>query len=161
MKRKYIGALSALLLLASASLFANAGMGVQGGYSISNDMGGANAAVTLKISGFPMVFAADVNVNRDFISTGITADYWIVNPQLAGILHWYTGPGIDASLVFTGNSFGGVYLAGRWVAGINVFLSYTLELYLQAAGELGLTIANDVDFPKWRVPLDLGFRFWF
>ena len=147
--------------MGSTASFANTAIGVQAGYSISDEIGGGNAAVTFKVGGVPMVFAADMTINRGFLSTGITADWWIVNPELFAIIHWYTGPGLATSVVLTDFEYSGMYLAGRWVLGINCFVGGPWEVYMQAAGELGVTFSNEIDFPKWRVPLNLGFRYWF
>ena len=161
MNKKLLGAIGALFLLGSTAAFANTAIGAQAGYSISDNIGGANAAVTFKFAGFPMVFAADMAIHHDFFSTGITADYLVVNPEVVAILHWYTGPGLAASVVLTEKDFSGVYLAGRWVIGLNAFVSGPWEVYMQTAAELGLTLGNEVEFPKWRVPLNIGFRYWF
>lgn len=161
MNKKLFGIIFAIFLSSSASIFSNTAIGAQVGYSISDKIGGGNAAVTFKVAGVPMVFAADLAIHPHFLSTGITADYWITNPSLAGLLHWFTGPGLAASVIIHENSFSGVYLAGRWVIGLNMFVSDPWEIYIQTAAELGITVGNEVNFPKWRVPLNLGFRYWF
>ena len=62
MNKKLLGAIGALFLLGSTAAFANTAIGAQAGYSISDNIGGANAAVTFKFAGFPMVFAADTTL---------------------------------------------------------------------------------------------------
>ena len=161
MNKKLLGALGALLLLGSTAVFSNTGIGAQAGYSISDKIGGMNTSVTFKFGGFPMVFAADLTIQRNFLTTGLTADYWVVNPEVFAILHWYTGPGLAASVVLTDYDFNSVYLAGRWVLGLNMFIYGPWELYIQSAAEIGLTLNDEIDFPKWRVPLNVGFRYWF
>ncbi|MBP5443270.1 MAG: hypothetical protein IKI90_05720 [Treponema sp.] len=166
MNKKFLGMLGALLLLGTTSIFSNTAIGLQAGYTVSNHMDGGNVALTFKIAGLPMVFAADASIHPGFFSAGATADYWIANPSLVAILHWYTGPGIAASFIHAeydeSPDFNGAFLGGRWVLGMNIFVTDPLEVYLQAAGELGVTLSDGgVDFPEWRVPFNIGFRYWF
>ncbi len=161
MNKKFLGIFAALLVAGSASgAFASAALGLQGGYTVNHGVGGA---VTFKVSEAPCVFAVDGYWwNSDF-GLGLTADWWIQNPRLASILHYYYGPGLAVGIDINGNQLHDLYVAGRLVAGLNIFVIDPLELYLQVAFQPGVQIGFNgagTGF-YWGVPINFGFRFWF
>jgi len=134
------------------------GIGLQGGW---NPVGnGYGAAVTFKLSSLPCVFAADANfANNQLNAIGLTADWWLQNPKLGGMVHYFYGPGFAAAFYppVTGFFFG-----GRLVAGINAFVLDPLEIYLQAAWEPGMYFDSNTSGFVWNNwPINFGFRFWF
>lgn len=157
MNKKFLGILAALVVLGSTSVFASAAIGAQGGYSVASGSGNGNAAITFKLSNVPAVFAADFSIaNNTLYGAGITADWWMANPKAGGMIHYFYGPGIAFSL-FDFNNLG-FFVGGRFVAGLNIFVVKPLELYLQAAAQLGFS--SYAGF-AWYFPINFGFRFWF
>ena len=166
MNKKFLGILAALVVLGSTGAFAGAAIGLQGGYNINAGVGGA---LTFKLSNVDAVFAVDGGIWGNYASLGVTADWWIANPRLAGMIHYFYGPGLAGGIGLNTGNNGGlayIYAGGRFVVGLNVFVIDPLELYLQVAGQLGVTFADTrhdggIYFPEWSVPLNFGFRFWF
>lgn len=159
MKKRFLGALLALAVVGSVSAFAT-GIGVQGGYNVAN--GGTGAALTFKLDSFDGVFAVDANfANGQFVSAGLTVDYWVQNPRLAGMFHYYWGPGF-AVAYWTNPA---IYVAFRAVAGVNIFPVDFLELYAQIAWQPGFYIDFNNGFigtDWWKsFPVNVGLRFWF
>lgn len=159
MKKRFLGALLALAVVGSVSAFAT-GIGVQGGYNVAN--GGTGAALTFKLDSFDGVFAVDANfANGQFVSAGLTVDYWVQNPRLAGMFHYYWGPGF-AVAYWTNPA---IYVAFRAVAGVNIFPIDFLELYAQIAWQPGILIDFNNGFigtDWWKsFPVNVGLRFWF
>ena len=146
------------LVLCPTFLFANIGIGVQGGWNFTNADQSIDASLTLKFSQTPFTFTVASGINEDFLSLGLTVDYWSMNPTLAGMLRFYFGPG--STIYFTNllSGFSEFYIGLRFVSGLNVFVWTPVELYLQAAAEIGFSTRYKF---TWRTPISLGTRFWF
>ena len=147
-----------VLFLCPSFLFAGIGIGVQGGWNFTNADQCADAALTLKFSQTPLTFTVETGIKEDFLSLGLTVDYWSMNPTLAGMLRFYIGPG--SSIYFTNlrSGFSEFYIGLRFVSGLNVFVWTPVEFYLQTAAELGFSTLYKF---TWRVPVSLGTRIWF
>jgi hypothetical protein len=159
--KKLLSVLAVLFVLGTTNVFA-LGIGAQGGYTIN---GGAGGALTLKVDSVPCVFAIDLG-SLNPLSLGVTADWWIANPKLEGPLGYFYGVGCGGSLRGLGNDTMTIGIAGRVVAGLNVFfLDNFVELYLQAAWQPTIWIAlgnnSNGGFAPANFPLNLGIRFWF
>ena len=162
--KKFYAVFAAMVvaLCAGASASGTVGLGIQGGYS-PGFYGYADTAITFKIPNVPPVFAANVGIwNYEVHRIGLTADWWLANPNIVGVLYWYYGPGLAA-----GASFGlrsdracDLYVGGRFVVGLNAWIVDFLEIYLQAAGQLGIDTSRK-DLFDWAIPVNLGIRFWF
>ena len=169
MKKKVLGVFAALVMSASAGAFANTALGLQGGGVVGftpggEFLGGGALGVTFKMSGIPVVFGGDIYIySNGRVALGATADWWVGNPQLAGMLRFFYGLGIAGGGNALSGNFDSVYAAGRGFGGLNIFVLPTLELYLQMTLQPGAWIKltevhADFDF---RLPVNLGFRFWF
>ncbi len=162
MNKKFLGIFAALLVAGSAStLFANAAIGLQGGWNVGHGPGGA---ITFKVDSLPCVFAVDGYWWNDNLGLGITADWWIQNPRLVGLLHYYYGLGVGGGFDIHANQLTDVYIYGRLLAGLNIFVIDPLELYLQAAFTPGIQIGLREGYGTgfyWGVPVNFGFRVWF
>ena len=147
-----------VLLLCPSFIFAAVGIGAQGGWTFTNADQCADLALTLKFSKTPFTFTVESGVKEDFLSLGLTVDYWNITPQIAGMLRLYIGPG--GTIYFTNlrSSFSEFYIGLRFVSGLNVFLWTPLEVYLQTAVEMGYSTRYNF---TWRVPVSLGSRVWF
>lgn len=168
MKKRILAVIAALFVAGATGAFATTGVGVQGGYIV----GGSGAgALTFKLSNVPAVFAVNGAFSTNSIDVGLTADWWIGNPQISGAWRYFYGVGLAANVNLAndgnGYGYGGFGFGPRAVLGTNVFLiNGFLELYAQVAyqpmfylyansNNAGLT-ANWVSFP-----INAGFRIWF
>lgn len=161
MNKKIIALLVVVALAATGTIFAETGLGLQGGWVVG---GGAGANVTFKVESLPCVFAVDFGFPGGGISVGGTADWWIQNPTISDTWGWYYGVGAAASVTL-GSNFGfGAY--GRALVGTNIYLlDNFLELYIQAAWQPGIAIDTASDKPiipvLFAFPINGGFRVWF
>ena len=163
-KGKIFAVIAALLVTASTGAFAsgNFGIGVQGGFVPGMHHHG-DAALTFKIPKVPPVFAVNVGIwDYEVHRVGVTADWWLANPNITGVLNWFYGPGLAAGATFNmGNGRAcDLYVGGRFVIGLNAFVVNFLEPYVQAAAQIGIDTANSGIF-DWGIPANLGIRFWF
>lgn len=159
--KKILAVLAAMafVVCAGASASGTFGIGVQGGY-IANDHGGGDVAVTFKIPHVPPVFAVNVGIwNGELHRVGATADWWLGNPNITGVLNWFYGPGLAVGASHYSNNFG-FYAGGRFVVGLNAFVVDFLEIYAQVAAQLGIETLPNVHF-DWGFPINAGIRFWF
>jgi hypothetical protein len=171
MNKKFLGIFAALVVLGSTGAFAGAALGLQGGYAITDAVGSTNIDVTFKLSKSDAVFAADIGLaGNQLYSAALQADWWVANPRLAGMLHYFYGPGLAVGVfgLSSTSSWFGLIADFRAVVGVNIFVIDPLELYLQAAWQPGITFAftnttaNDsFGFHLVKFPIQFGFRFWF
>lgn len=164
MNKKLLAATALVLVIGTSSLFAF-GIGIQGGFSVSQDgVGSGSGAVTFKLDSMPWVFAADATF-ADRTSVGVTADNWIANRPLAGLLNYFYGWGIAGSAsVEEAVQYG--FIGARVLGGLNVFLlDKHLEFYTQIAWQPGFSIVlsgnSSIDTVLRSFPGAFGFRFWF
>ena len=161
MNKKFLGIFAALVVLGSTGAFASAAIGLQGGYSPAGDYAGFNGALTFKLSSVPAVFAANVSMSgNELNSIALQGDWWVSNPKLAGMFHYFYGPGFAVG-VYGVSSNPGLYAAFRAVGGVNLFVVKPLELYLQAAWQPGVYVGNTLSWDGLCFPIQFGFRFWF
>ena len=165
MKKRLLAIFAALAIAGTSSAFAW-GIGAQGGASVgSASVGGA--AVTFKTDDLDWVFAADFGFGSDHFDIGVTADYWLGNPEIAGwgwgSFNWFYGVGAAANLRLSDNSYGGFGVGLRALAGLDLFvLDDHLEFYIQAAWQPMIGVWDgDFGFALANFPLNGGFRFWF
>ncbi|MBO4319425.1 MAG: hypothetical protein J5857_03040 [Treponema sp.] len=154
--RKFI--LLTVLCLCPTFLFATIGIGVQGGWNFTNAEPCSDASLTLKFSKTPFTFTFDTGLKEDYLSLGLTVDYWSLNPKLNGMFRLYFGPG---STIYFANILGDTfdfYIGLRFVTGINVFVWTPIEVYVQTAAEMGYSTLHKF---TWRIPVSLGTRVWF
>ena len=162
MNKKFLTVAAVLAVFAAFSVSAaskkSAAIGLQGGWNPTDN--GYGAAITFKVASLPCVFAADANLTGGQLNAiGLTADWWLKNPKLGGMFHYYYGPGFAASFYPTAS---GAFVGFRLVAGVNIFVIDPLELYLQAAWEPGFYFASSTSGFVWNnFPVNFGFRFWF
>lgn len=161
MKKKIISVLSLLVLAGTTQLFAW-GIGIQGGANIG---GAGGAAVTFKLDNTPLVFAADAGFASGYTSLGLTADYWIQNPEIMGDSwghwNWFYGLGAAAG-VGIGEDYVNFNVAPRALIGTNVtILDNFLEFYVQGAWQPTLYIGSNSGFALVYFPISGGVRFWF
>ena len=151
-----------LFLIGAVPLFADIGLGAEGGYSFFCDYASWQGGVTLRISEYPFVFSAFCHTDCDDWGLGGEVDFWISNPKLLNMIHYYWGPGLVAS-VFKDENKNYFFAGTKVIAGLNMFPTDFLETYLQTALEFGLEFKDDVKLKNlsFSIPLQTGFRFWF
>lgn len=165
MNKKFLTVAAVLAVFAAFSVSAaskkSAAIGIQGGADAASYAGTGNVDITFKLSSLPCVFAGGLYIgNSNLSGFGITADWWLKNPKLGGMFHYYYGPGVAFSSWFGSYMFVGF----RAVAGVNIFVIPELELYLQAAWQPGIYFTSNglASNDWWRsFPVNFGFRFWF
>jgi len=158
MKKRLLAVLAAFVIAGTTSVFAKTGIGAQAGFVAGENAPGG--AVTFKVEKFPCVFAVDAMLGS-YTSIGVTADWWIANPKIEGTWGYYYGVGLAGS-VSVGQNTGNIQVGGRALVGTNVFLlDKFLELYAQAAWQPTLVIGDPIHPDPFRIPVNVGFRFWF
>ncbi|MBQ9495214.1 MAG: hypothetical protein IJR50_06205 [Treponema sp.] len=191
MKKKLLVAPTALILFASSYTFA-IGLGPQANFNYGFVHGNpkygcmdGGLALSAKFDALPVYcsFSVDFgktgfihidsndNVHNPWrINVGAIADYWIMNPEIIGLWHWYWGAGGAVDLGFTtrGNNiylgFGPrIFIGMHWW-----FANGFLELYAQQVfyPQFQFAIGTDGrDNGMFRVPIyfpaEMGLRFWF
>ena len=157
MKKKVLLLVLALLLIASTRSFA---IGVGGAFNFS-PLGSTpynGAALSLKMNDLPLLgISASASTNQ--FNIGLTADWWMYNEPLAGILNLYAGLGGYAS-VGIGSSTN-LDIGARIPVGLNIFVIDPLELFLEVAPAIGVRVGDNFHFPTWGFQSAIGFRFWF
>lgn len=163
MKKRVTAVLAALVIFASGAMAKDAtkvhgdwSLGLQGGYVV-NGLGGLS--FTFKLPPVPILFAVDFGFDSHHFSIGATGDWWIMNPNIVGPLYWFFGPG--AAVSFTMGDDFAMFVGPRFVVGLDVFPIKPLEIYLQAAAQIGFGFDNATPVFGWGIPLDLGVRWWF
>lgn len=155
--KKLFSVLAVLFVMGTANVFATTGIGLQGGPTVANGVGGSGA-VTFKLGNVPCVFAVTVP-SFNPMQIGVTADWWMANPKIQRNWGYYYGVGLAGAFDTGSKQFG---VGGRALVGTNVFLfNRFLELYLEGAWNPMVWIGNGATFEPVNFPIDLGFRFWF
>jgi hypothetical protein len=156
MKKKIL-TLTLACILGTTVLFAT-GLGIQGGTDVANS-GTSNIDVTFKLNKCPLIFAIGIP-SFDPLSVGVTGDYWLVNENLAGPVNYFIGIG-GFSSIYVDDDVLGFTVGPRLPIGINTFFAKNvLELYLQMAPGLGISINNGIT-TDFVCPLNCGLRAWF
>lgn len=167
MSRKEVLLKKALLFLLVLSLVSSGawakqkdiGIGVEYVFSYGS-LGALNGfALTGSPPVLPMVFGLTLSFGSGYLNLGITGDWWLFQKGLTGPLGLYAGPGLflaaglDASASF---AFG-----ARGVLGLQFFPIEPLELFIEAALNVGLAVSGGGAGLSWGVQPSAGARFWF
>jgi hypothetical protein len=166
--KKVVLCLALFAILATGTVFADHpggfGIGVQFGY-IGNWGGGSfgNAALSLKLPGLPVFWAARLDMFGGYFGLNVSGDVYLIDSGLIPLLglNWYLGLGIGAGFTFTDNDVLGLGLSARLPIGISWQLFSFIEVFLQVVPTLGVTVVPEFHFPYGGVGGDLGVRLWF
>ena len=159
-KRILVAVLVLVIFLAAAPAFARTGLGVSAGLPLGAGLPGNNVMLSLKTDSFPLLLGLGASLGSAYTSIGITADYWILNNNLAGPLNWYIGLGGYAALGL--GSTASIDLGARLPIGLNLFvLDGVLEFFVEAAPAIGVGFSDPVRFPVLGAQSAVGFRIWF
>lgn len=150
------------------SMFARAGIGIQGGASLTpkvDDYHDFSAGITLRSDYTPWGIAANWNFREKSVS--LVLDNWWVYKDMDSCINWFA---------FWGMSFGGKFenryfadTGARVGAGMNAFLfdSRCLEVYAHAAWNPSIGAGYSRDSKKYFLrfvpacfPVNAGLRVW-
>ncbi|HUX11868.1 MAG TPA: hypothetical protein VMW87_02520 [Spirochaetia bacterium] len=155
MKRKIIIAVLISLVLGGAQAF-SWGIGAEAGIDAFGGLPGESVMLTVQFPKLPILWGIGAHLNGNESNVGLTADWWLINQNLTGILNIYVGPGLylAAPKPFE--------IGGRLPVGLNIFPLNFLELFIEAAPALVLySSASGISIPNFRLQGALGLRFWF
>ncbi|QQO08258.1 hypothetical protein [Breznakiella homolactica] len=151
--------LSAVIAVVSAAGAFAFGLGVQfnGNVSDSDFSPGLSLAIS---SSRHSHYALNWNFSGSTNMIGLTADYWILNPKIAGPLNFLLGGGLYANFLFSSDDFD--FNAGiRVPIGVNLLLARNFfEVYGYVAPSCGVRFYPDFGFDDFFFPVALGVRFW-
>lgn len=117
------------------------------------------AALTFKLPVLPPIWGVGFSFGSQAFRLGITGDWWLWNFQLLGPLWLYLGPGLWVNINIA-DSGSGVGLGLRVPVGLQLWFIEPLELFLEIAPRVGLSISDPVTL-DWGIQGAIGFRFWF
>jgi hypothetical protein len=149
MSRKVLIIAVALLVIAATSGFA-LGMGLAFGLDPLGNMP-ANVLFSVKFEQFPFLMGLGFNFDGPF-RFAMTADWWLVQQPLGGMIDVYAGPGF-----FAGITSDELDLGLRIPLGLSIYPIAPLELFV----ELAPAIRFMPVFPEPGLQSAFGFRFWF
>ena len=153
--KKIVVLVLVLLMAAGASAFATKGagwaFGLEGQFGYGYGGMGGGGALVLHTPYVPLHFG--LNFSFPFY-LGITADYWLMHQNLAGMFDWYLGVGGYVGLPDP------IALGVRVPIGLQAWIlgNEKLEVFLEVAPAIGVKFTNDLLF--WNVQGALGFRYW-
>ncbi|HZK20476.1 MAG TPA: hypothetical protein VFC68_07115 [Treponemataceae bacterium] len=155
MKKKIL-ALCLVCSMCASALFA-LGIGLQGGTNVA-DNGQGSVDFTFKLNSQPFIFAVGIP-SFEPLAIGFSADYWLVNDNIAGPVNYFVGCGGFGS-IFIGSDVLGLSIGGRIPLGLNMFFAKNVfELYLQMAPGFKIKLTNGIR-PSFVCPANFGFRVW-
>ena len=164
MQKKVIALAALLMIVATTGAFAF-GLGLQFNNN-AGDVFAPGMAVTFKFDDVPFVFAANWNVQEDYQTYGMTADYWVLNKPITNVgsssLNWFIGVGFFGNLTILQDD--DLEFAGgmRVPVGLNMFVADGFfEPYIQIAPSFGIRVVPSLAAENLFWPMALGFRIWF
>ena len=169
MNKNLFALISLLFIFKATALFAdNSAIGVQVGENPSIGNPGfyhsPHAALSYKPPLLPFLFGVEVQLPEWSVrSIGVTADWWMSNPRLAGMLHCYFGPGLTCAFLrpAADEEGYGLFAGVRFVFGLNMFVHNHLELFAQIAAQGGPQFFTDGAGWQASLPISVGTRVWF
>ena len=161
--KKTVIVIALLAILATGTVFADHpggfGIGVQGGYHGGWRGGGAGGgALTLKLPTMPIFWSIGASLYESYFGLSVAGDYYLIDQNLAGPLHWYFGVGgyVDLGV---GDDYLGLGIGGRLPIGLSLQPVPLLEIFLQIVPSIGVGILPGVGLGGgWGG--NLGLRLW-
>ncbi len=155
MKRKSVLIAVVLLVAVAVPMTFATGVGVAFGLPFGGGLPGSNVMLSLKVSEIPFLMGIGFSIGENESSFGLTGDWWVANRNLFSFVNYYLGPGFYLGYA---NRF---LIGGRFPVGLNVYPVKNLELFLEVAPTLAVSIGDKVDFPVFGFQSAFGLRFWF
>ncbi|MFO7850766.1 MAG: hypothetical protein R6V67_12500 [Spirochaetia bacterium] len=155
MRKRVFFTLIVLVFFGATTAVHSLGLGLSfGGRGDFGPGYGSNAMLSLKLDSQDFILGLGASGDGDNFGLAATADWWLVNENLTGMLNYYVGPG-----GYLGISTGHIDAGLRIPVGLNIYPIDPLELFLEVAPAMG--IDSDFNFPTFGWQTALGFRFWF
>ena len=157
MKRVLVVVLIGLVFL-SVNAFAAIGLGIGAAFNLElfREQGVyPGAAISISPPKLPIVFGAGAVIGSSSTVIGITADWWLVQQKLVGIVGIYTGPGLYLRIADP-FEFG-----LRIPVGFQIFPLKPLEVFVEVTPQLGIGFGDPIVFPQITLVGAIGCRFWF
>ena len=156
MHRKIIVFSLVLAFFGASSAVHSLGLGLsfggRGAFGGTRGFGAANTMLSLKLDNQDFLLGIGADQNSGLAAT---ADWWLVQKPLEGIINYYAGPG-----GYLGISSNSVDAGLRIPFGLNIYPIDPLELFVEIAPAIGVNI-DPFRFPTFGWQTALGFRFWF
>jgi hypothetical protein len=165
MKKIALAALLCLILAAGA--FADhpggLGIGVVGAYHGNWDAaaGYPQYGLSLKAPGLPAFWGICLRINDSFFQLSLTCDKYIIDQTLIAGFGWFIGLGAYANTVIpSGNGEFGLGFGARLPIGLSVQPVNILEIFVDIAPSVGISLVPSFDFPNGGWPVEFGIRLW-
>jgi hypothetical protein len=146
--KKILGFVAVLFVVGAMNASA-LGIGVQGNFGWSQIAGYGGSLLISPTE--KLHFAVGADLWDGGLGIGVTADFWIINPNITGVLDWYFGVGPYGNL-FLGDSIG-IGAGVRVPVGLDLKFD-RVDIFLQFAPGI-----NVIDVPSGRILGILGFWF--
>jgi hypothetical protein len=165
--KKRIILLALITIITAGTAFADHptgkwGIGIMGRYGVGwGGIGYGGAALSLVVPKVPIFWGINLGFGENWFSTGISGDKYIIErPLIAEVkLHWFLGVGAYINLD-AGNNYFGLEAGARLPIGISWHILDILEVFLNIAPSLGVSIIPHFYFPTGGFPAEIGLRFW-
>ncbi|MDR2702215.1 MAG: hypothetical protein LBB72_07270 [Spirochaetaceae bacterium] len=153
------------LIVATGTVFADhpngLGIGIVGGWYGNWGGGGyGNYGLSLKVPVIPVFWGINLHIKDTYFSLGITGDKYLFDSTLVKSINlgWYLGIGLWGGVtIFEKPSFS---VGARAPIGLNWRPIDILEIFLDVAPSVGISVINPFEFPVGGWPVELGIRFW-
>ena len=152
MKKKILLIILVLLICTSVSLFAT-GIGIAGIAAGSSGGGYYGGLLTVDVANITTGFAVYSAADGPYM--GIIANYYILSGNLSGKVNGQIGFG--PFMNFQISDFGHYIVGARLPVSVNMFLSDSIELFLEGAPFLGYDL--DASGIYWGAQAAYGLRF--
>ncbi|MBI9102367.1 MAG: hypothetical protein JEY99_08140 [Spirochaetales bacterium] len=151
-----------LITVASFSLSA-AAIGASFSLNFLEAATSSGISLTGKMTELPPVFGLSLGLSSNQFNLGATADWWMYQRPLVGIISMYAGPGAYLKLGLGDTTM--FDIGARVPIGFQIFpfgADPEIELFLEIAPRLGIGLGGDaVRFPEFGIQGAIGGRFWF
>jgi hypothetical protein len=139
------------------------GVGIVYGMGLgSGGLGGYNVGLSLKVPSLPVYWTVNAQINSSIFGIGGSGDYYFIDQSLVPNINlgWYLGLGGYLGTLFYKDNialWGGV----RVPIGLSFMPANWIEIFLEVAPNLGITLIPDFYFPHGSyVNPALGIRIW-
>ncbi len=160
MKRFLVVVFVLLMCFSASSAFAvKNGFAIGAEFTFANWFGGYGAMLTFHLPKFPVMFALGGAFGQGYANLVITADWWLANSRLVGILDYYIGLGLYGN-VEVSNAGGGFAFGARLPLGLQIWPVGVLELFVELAPAWIPFTSGGIYLANFDLQGALGFRIW-
>jgi hypothetical protein len=162
MKRVLVVVLVLLLGFSASSAFAaRSGFAIGAEFTFTNWFGGYGGMLTFHLPKFPVIFGLGGFFGNNAANLVLTADWWLTNGHLVGILDYYIGLGLYTNILFADPAF--FALGARLPLGLQIWPlgNGLLELFIEIAPAWIPITSTGIVVASFDLQGGLGFRIWF